>query len=215
MTQEVKIEDVVALVQSNPEVRQALAGEFQSEITPDAFKAYLDTDAGKVAAQSYVDSKVSKGIDAWKNNNLQKHIDEAIVKANPADTPEQRQIRELTLKFENQQRETAMAQQRANALNLAQQRELPVGLVDYFVGETAEETLYKVNTYESEWKSALQHAVESMTGQTGRRHLPDNPNIGNNSGTAERKLSQMNYLEKQNLYATNPQEYARLNALES
>lgn len=210
---EVTVEQVVALVQSNEEVRNALAGEFKAEITPDAFKAYLDTDAGKLAAQSYVDSKVSKGIEAWKNNNLQKHIDEALIAANPQETPEARQIRELTQKFEAQQKETELAKQKAYALNLAQQRNLPIGLIDNFVGATSEETLYKVNTYESEWKSALQSSVEALTGRTGRAHLPDNPNVGQ-SGTPERKLSDMSYLEKQNLYRTNPQEYARLNSLE-
>lgn len=211
---EVTVEQVVSLVQSNEELRNALAGEFKPEITPDAFKAYLETDAGKLAAQPYVDSRVSKGIDAWKNNNLQKHIDEALIAANPQETPEARQIRELTKKFEEQQKETKLAQQKAYALNLAQQRNLPIGLIDNFVGASAEETLYKVNTYESEWKASLQQAVEAMTGRGGRSHLPENPNVGQSQGTAERKLSDMSFLEINSLAANNPQEYNRLKALE-
>lgn len=211
---QVTLEQVVDLVKTDAAVKEAIKGEFQTDINPDSFKAYLDTDAGKQAAQSYVDSKVSKGIDAWKNNNLQKEIDTAILKANPGDTPEQRQIKELTLKFEAQQQATKHAEQKAYALNQLQTRQLPIGLVDRFVGNSPEETLFLVNQYESEWKSSLQTAVEGLTGATGRRHLPDNPNTQQQVGTPERKLSQMSLTEQTSLYQRNPQEYNRLSAME-
>jgi hypothetical protein len=208
---QVTLEQVVELVKTDEGVRNALQSEF---LNPETVKSFVATPEGGQAIQSFVDSKVTKGIDTWKNNNLQGLIDKAIIDASPAETPEQKRIKELELSFQAQQEKTAFAEQRAYALNLAQQRGLPTGLIDRFVGKSAEETLYGVNTYESEFKSAVQQSVEALTGGRGRQHLPDNPNVHQHQGAPERKLSQMSLSEQTQLFQVNPQEYNRLASME-
>lgn len=55
---------------------------------------------------STVDSKVSKGIESWKKNNLNKIIEEEIKKRDNSNlTPEQKQIKELQEKLNNMEQE--------------------------------------------------------------------------------------------------------------
>lgn len=212
---EVTVEQVVALVQNNEEVRNALTGVIQPEVTPEAFTAFLDTEEGKKAIQPKLDQFASNAINTWKNNNLQKEIDKAVIAANPSETPEQRQIREIQAQLAEQQKKATYSEQKAYALGLAQQMNLPVGMVENFVGETAEQTLIKARNFENEWKSSLQVAIEGMTGRQGRSHLPPSPQASNQqSGAPERKLSEMSLTEQQNLYVTNRREYDRLSTLE-
>lgn len=208
---QVTLEQVVELVKQDENVREAIRGEF---VTPEAFTTFLDTDEGKKLIQPKLDSFASKSIETWKNNHLEKIKQEAVLSANPTDTPEQRQIKELQMKFQEQEKKAILAEQSAYALSLAQQKELPSGLVKYFVGDTAEQTLSKMNTYEVEFKSALQMAIEKQLGGSGRNHLPENPNVGSPQGSPVKKLSEMSYQEASALYMSNPQEYARRASLE-
>ncbi|AXF39906.1 hypothetical protein BMBphi_gp058 [Bacillus phage vB_BthS_BMBphi] len=207
---EVTIEQVVELVQSNEEVRNALQGQF---VNKEAFTAFMETDEGKAVLQPKLDSFASTSINTWKHNNLQKEIDKALVNANPADTPEQKRIKELELQFQAQQEKATFAEQKAYALNLANQYGLPSALIDPFVGKDAQATLSNMNNFRNEFQSAVQVSVESHMGTTGRSHLPDNPNVNNQSqGTPTYDIPNMSYTEKVRAMQTDPVGYRKAEA---
>ncbi|WDS60625.1 hypothetical protein BC7_00028 [Bacillus phage BC-7] len=207
---ELSVEQIVEVVKSNEEVRTALQGEF---VNTEALTAFLDTEEGKKVVQPKMDSFASKSIETWKNNHLEKIKQEAILSANPSDTPEQRRIKELELQFKAQEEKAIFAEQKAYALNIANQKGLPAGLIDPFVGKDAQSTLQGLNTLENEFKSAVQLAVESQMGSTGRSHLPENPNAHSQTNATEvKKFEDMSYTEQARLYQSNPREWARLQA---
>ncbi|WKV24097.1 hypothetical protein PSYJYH_000062 [Bacillus phage PSYJ-YH] len=205
---QVTLEQVQELIQTNEEVRNAVRGEF---INAEAFTAFMETEEGKKVLQPEFDRRNTQAINTWKNNNLEKIKQEAILSANPSDTPEQRRIKELELQMKASQEKAVHAEQMSYALGLAQQRGLPQGLVSRFVGKTAEETLQGINSYEMEFKSALQVETEKLLGSTGRNHLPQDFAGASQQATAPVKdVSEMSYQEAAALYLSNPQEYQRL-----
>lgn len=208
---EITLENVQEFIQNNPEAHETLATQF---LTPERVDTFLATEDGKKFIQPKFDSQVSKGINAWKQNNLQKLIDEAVIAANPADTPEQKRIKELEIRMQQADAERNHALQRSTALSLATERGLPTGLVEHFVGRDESETRAKINTYETEWKAALQVATEKVLAGAGSKATPQNPEAGS-QGTNTRKLSEMSYHERAELYQSNPKEFQRLEALEN
>ncbi|PEO38289.1 DUF4355 domain-containing protein [Bacillus wiedmannii] len=203
---QVTLEQVQELVKSNPEVRDALKSEF---ITPEAFTVFAQTDEGKKALQPEFDRRATGAIDTWKKNNLEKIKQDAILAANPADTPEQRQIRDLQEQFNAEKRKATLAEQSAYALALANQKGLPTGLISYFVGENQEATLQGINTYEMEFNSALQQYVESQLGATGRNHLPNGYSAAaQQTETPKKTIGEMSYEEAARQYMANPNKFS-------
>ena len=62
-------------------------------------KAYLDTDEGKKLVQPRLDQAVSKGIDTFKTNNLDKLVQEQYAKNHPPLTDEQKRVQKLEADF--------------------------------------------------------------------------------------------------------------------
>ena len=73
--------------------------------TAEAINVYLDSQEGAKLLQPRLDSYFSKGLQTWKDNNLNKLIDEEVAKRNPGETPEQKEIRELKAQIENDRNE--------------------------------------------------------------------------------------------------------------
>jgi len=202
-------EQLVEALEANPEMKASLTATLLSE---EAFVAFAETDAGKKAIQPKLDSFASQAINTWKNNNLDKIKQEAVLQANPSDTPEQRMIKELQMKFEASEKSKALAEQKAYAINLANQKGLPVELIDPFVKDNTEDTVRSLNQFEMAFKSTLQQAIEQHTGGQGRQHLPQNPNVQENTQAPVRSFGEMSLAEKQHLYATDRTRYEALQA---
>ncbi|HDR7275041.1 TPA: DUF4355 domain-containing protein [Bacillus paranthracis] len=203
---QVTLEQVQELVKSNPEVREALKSEF---ITPEAFTVFAQTEEGKKALQPEFDRRATGAIDTWKKNNLDKIKAEAIAAANPADTPEQRRIRELENSFKAMELEKETAKQEAFAIGLANQKGIPQGLVPFMVGSSQEETLSRANTIEMEFNSALQQSIESQLGTTGRNHLPNGYSAAAQQTEAPKKtIGEMSYEEAARQFMANPNKFS-------
>ena len=92
MENQITFEQVQEILTSNEELAKKVTS---SLLTPEVITGYLESDEGKKLIQPKMDSYFSKGLDTWKNNNLQKLIDDEVAKRNPAETPEQKAIRDL------------------------------------------------------------------------------------------------------------------------
>lgn len=114
---------------------------FKEKVNSDpAFKSFLD---------SAKDVHANKALETWKTNNLQKLIDEAVTKANPSETPEQKMIRELTEKINKSEKNAQRKELINNALKIAQEKKLPTSIIDYFIGEDEETTIKNLETLEN------------------------------------------------------------------
>lgn len=206
MSEQITLDQVQEFIQNTPEALETLAPNF---FQPERVQTFLSTDEGSKLIQPIKDKAVSQGINTWKANNLQREIDEALAKANPDDTPEQKRIRSMELEMQKFKDDAIFAQQKATALSLASEKNLPTGLIDHFVGKTDTETREKMNKYETEFKSAVQLAVEAKLGG-GTYKAPHNQDAHSQKGAGEKKFSEMSYEERTTLYQSNPAEYNRI-----
>lgn len=208
MTNEITIEQVQSFLESNPEAANSIAPTL---LTSERLDSHLATEEGKKFLQPKLDTYFNKGLGTWKQNNLQKLIDDAVLAANPAETPEQKRIKELELKWQQSEKQAVRAQQRSTAFSLATEKKLPTGLVDYFVRDSESETREAINQYEMEWKSAIQTYAESYLGSNTPK--PQNPEVGGQATPTGKGFADMTYQEQNALYMSNPKEYQRQKAL--
>lgn len=112
-----------------------------SGLTLDAFKSKIETDS---TFKSYLDSEKdkhsTKSLETWKTNNLQKLIDDAVAKANPQETPEQKKIRELEERIEKSDKESKHKDLTNMALKTMTEKKLPADLVNFIVGQDEDST---------------------------------------------------------------------------
>ena len=95
--------DVLGLAKPKFDVNNISLDEFKNVLTNNKeIKGYYT---------SQLDSKVSKGIESWKKNNLDKLIEEGIkAKSTEGLTEEQKQLRELQEQIEKMKQEKAQAE---------------------------------------------------------------------------------------------------------
>lgn len=132
-------------------------------MTDDVVNNYLDSDQGKKILQPRMDRNFNKGLESWKQNNLEKILNEEITKRFPNETPEQKEIRELRKQMEQIKQEAVREKLTAQATELASKSGLPAALVKYFVGSTEEETRCNLEIFESEFKAQLDQSVVERT----------------------------------------------------
>lgn len=204
---EITFEQVQEVLQTNEELAKKVTS---SLLTPDTVTGYLDTEEGKKLLQPKMDSYFSKGLDTWKNNNLQKLIDEEVARRNPAETPEQKAMRELQQKMAKIEGEKVRAEQIALGQAIATEKGLPASLVPYFIGDNESDTRNKLNFLEMEYKSTLEKQVEARLKNTNTIPKVDVRNDGGNANPTANDFMKMSYSERVELYNKNPQLYMQL-----
>lgn len=128
--------------------------------------------------KSYRDSFHTKGLETWKANNLKKLVDEEIAKANPQETPEQKKIRELEARLN----EEASARKKESLKNLAikklTEKKLPVDIVDNLIGSDEESTEKTLTAYEQALESYKKALTEQLLKNNGRDPINPEPAPG-------------------------------------
>ena len=118
---ELTFEQIQDALNNNEELSNKVKLSF---LTPENVNGFLETTEGKQLIQPKMDSYFSKGLDTWKNNNLQKLIDEEVSRRNPAETPEQKAIRELQQQMAQANAEKVKAEQIALGQAIASEKGL-------------------------------------------------------------------------------------------
>ena len=162
-------------------------------MTDDVVNNYLDSENGKKVLQPRMDRNFNKGLESWKQNNLEKLLNDEITKRFPNETPEQKEIRKLRKQMEQIKQEAVREKLTAQATEIASKSGLPAALVKYFVGSTEEETRCNLELIESEFKSQLdQSVVERTKGST-----PTTPTQPFNNTTDLKSMSFTDYMNMQ------------------
>ncbi len=174
-----EIKQFLAENKDNEEVK-AFVGEL-SAVSADKVKGFLETEEGKRLIQPRLDSYFTKGLDTWKSNNLESLIEEELQKRNPSKTPEQIELEKLRSEIE---RERAARNREAlvnKALNVADEKQLPKGVIDYFIGEDEETTLANLSKFEETFNAAVQNAVDIKFKESGTNFEKGDPSPASGS----------------------------------
>lgn len=161
---------------------KAYLGEL-SAVSADKVKGFLETEEGKKLIQPKLDAHFTKGLETWKTNNLETLINDEVNKRNPGKSPEQIKIEELTKKIEDAENARNREALVNKALKVAKEKNLPDGVIDFFIGENEEGTLANLTKLEEEYTKAVQAAVDIKFKENGR--IVSTGGGGTNSGTID------------------------------
>jgi hypothetical protein len=164
-----KLEDIKQFFndnQDNDEVK-AYLGEL-SAVSADKVKGFLNTDEGKRLIQPDLDRYHNKSLDSWKANNLDNIVEAELQKRNPSKTPEQIELEKLRKEIEDERKARNRETLVNKALKVADEKQLPKGIIDYFIAENEEGTIENLSKLEEVFSHSVQSAVDSKFKENGR-----------------------------------------------
>ena len=106
----------------------------------EGFKAWLSSEK---------DRHFSTSLNTWKENNLSKEVEKEISKRYPAETEEQKKLRDLELKLQSMEQESKMKEIKANTMRVINDKKLDSEILDFVLSETEEVTISKIDKLES------------------------------------------------------------------
>lgn len=161
------------------EIVEALKGfdgtdEFESyiggHVTADRVSKYLDTEDGKKLIQPILDKYHTKGLETWKNNNLESLVDAKVKELYPEADPKDKEVAALKAELEKMKSESLKKDLTNKALTFANEKGLPVDLVDFFIGADEESTNKNMATFEKIYTGAVSKGIQD--GLKGSNYIP-------------------------------------------
>ena len=101
---------------------------------------FLNSDDGKKILQPKLDQYHSKSLESWKTNNISKLVDEEVKKRFPDADPKDVELKKLQADIEKMKQDALRKDLTNKALKIAQEKNLPTDLIDFFVGDDDEIT---------------------------------------------------------------------------
>lgn len=139
-------------------------------LTADRVNKYLSTDEGKAYVEPIASARFTKGLETWKKNNLQKLVDEKVKELYPEADPKDTELAAVKAELEKMKTESIRKDLTNKALTIANEKGLPVDIIDYFIGGDEEATNTNLGKLEKAFNSALETAVESKL--KGNNYIP-------------------------------------------
>ena len=173
------IEELKKYVEENKD-NEELKAYLKGLTSVDGVQEFLTkNEEGRKWLDSERDKHLAKGLDTWKNNNLQKEIDKKILELYPEETPEKKQLRELNVKIEKMESEKQREVLKNKALTIAAEKKLPINkVIDLLIAEDEESTVSNIGKFEEIFGSSVQAAVEERLKGSG--YTPPNNAGGDN-----------------------------------
>ena len=137
-------------------------------ISPEGVKTYLDTTEGKKLLQPILDRYHNKGLESWKQNNLESLIEDEVSRRNPAETDEQKRIRKLEQQLNEEREYRKRTELTSYAQRLAAEKGLPADIINFVVGSDEDSTETNIETFSRVISDSVQAQVKSRFKETGR-----------------------------------------------
>ncbi|NHM75406.1 DUF4355 domain-containing protein [Staphylococcus sp. 11007852] len=171
------VEDIKSYFEEHKDdkdVKEYLSG--LKTVSVDDVKGFLDTEEGKRFIQPELDRYHTKGLESWKEKNLESLIEKEVQKRNPEQSEEQKRISALEKELEKRDAEAKREKLRSYALGKAQEMNLPSSLVDRFLGDSDEDTEANLKALKETFDKYVKEGVESKFKSSGRdvREAQDN-----------------------------------------
>jgi len=144
--------------------------------TVEGVEGFIDTDAGKKVLQPRLDQNFTKGLNTWKEKNLNTLIEDELKKRNPDKSPAEIEIAQLRKEIEDERKAGKREKLMNTAIKQANGKGLPVDLLDYFVSDDEEKTSANLAKLEEVYTKAVQSSVDAKFKAGGR-------NFNNEGGT--------------------------------
>lgn len=171
------------------------------------FKKFMETEEGRKVLNPMFDKKVSTAIETWKSNNIEKVVNEELVKRGYVKTDEQKKMLELEQQIANIQKEKELAEKKAVALAELNANGLNTALAD-FISYDSEETIRTgVSTFKSILDDLVEKEVKKRTAGTGAK-----PQDVKNTAPklTVKDVMKMSYKERNQLAKEDPELFKQL-----
>lgn len=175
----INLEELKRLVEAGDET--ALTNHIFTSMEKGDLKSVAATNKDvKSELDSAKDTHHSTALETWKNNNLNTLIEEEMKKRNPDKTPEQLELEKLRKEIEDEKKARSRQELSNKAIKIANEKKLPVDLVDYFLAEDEEKTTANLQKLEEVFNASLKAGVDERFKQKGRdfkggSNDPDSP----------------------------------------
>lgn len=203
------LEAVKSFIESNKEsdeVKSYLQG-FATPTLEGVQKFLTESEDGKKFFDSEKDRHFSKGLETWKEKTFPTLLEEEIAKRFPDETEEQKTIRQLKQQIEEGEKQRLIHELKAKAKEMAVEKNLPLSLVDYFIGSSEQEMKDNLEKFEFTWKKEMEARVKETFKQNG--HTPGQGSEESLPMTKE-QFNSLSYTEKVRLYDENKELYEKL-----
>lgn len=138
-------------------------------VTTDRVQNFLNThEEGKKLLQKEKDTHFTKSLETWKNNNLKQLVETEISKRFPAETEDQKKLRQLQADFEAEKKNRARSELKNKAITHLTGKGIPLDFADYFLGSDEETTTANLQKLEGIYQASIQQAVENKFKESGR-----------------------------------------------
>lgn len=151
------------------------------EKEPDA-KAWID---------SVKDKHLQKGLETWKSNHLESMINDEIKKRFPEKSEQELEVERLKSEINKIKLEKEKETLTNKTMQIASERNLPIELAGFFIGENEESTLENLKVLESAFQGSVQKALEERLKTNG--YTP--PKAGGAVSQDLEKMSMNDYIK--------------------
>ena len=206
---ELSPEVIVGAIEANPELAQAIQPHV---LTKDAVSSFLKTDEGLGVVAPMIDQSVSKGINAWKEKNLENIVQERLAELNPAETPEQKQLKQMQAQMAAIQKDKQMLEMRGVAQEALAKAGLPASLAGYVLSDNPEAVKHKVSELDIEIQNIVSGIVDQKVAGIAAKAAPANTDDISGLGGSKNveRLTDLTVEEATELARTNPAKYRQL-----
>lgn len=217
------IEELKAYLEANPDSQAAKAfsqaedldgfvEQIKEPLTLGAVKQFLiDDEDGRKWLQGETDRKVSKAIETFKSESMPEIIEEKVKQANPDETPEQKELRELKEKFEKAEADRTREARTNRVLKQLNEKQLPTDVVDLLITDDDEKTNKNLELFEQVLGKAVDAGVRTRLKENGS-DPPKGDEGDEYSGKNPFKKDSFNLTEQAKLLKENPELAAKLKA---
>lgn len=179
-SEEGRTEEVGKLLSSYVPITKEKVQEYV-EKEPDA-KAWID---------SVKDKHLQKGLETWKSNHLETIINDEIKKRFPEKSEQELEVERLKSEINKMKLEKEKETLTNKTMQIASERNLPIELAGFFIGENEESTLENLRAFELAFQGSVQKALEERLKTNG--YTP--PKAGGAVSQDLEKMSMNDYIK--------------------
>mgnify|MGYP003471965138 FL=1 len=142
--------EVIVKEEIKAEVEESKAALINKEnLTLEELKNIINENEGfKAWLSSEKDRHFSTSLNTWKENNLSKEVEKEISKRYPAETEEQKKLRDLELKLQAMEQESKMKELKANTMRVINDKQLDSEILDFVLSDNEETTIANIDKFE-------------------------------------------------------------------
>lgn len=200
-------EEVKKYLEENKETEEikSYLDSFKVNPTLEVFKDLVTSDSNFMSfMDSEKDKHLSKGLETFKTNNLQKLIDEKVKELYPEEDPKDSEMKKLQQKIEQMEKDSRRKELTNLALKKVTEKKLPTDLIELLVASDEESTLNNIESFEK----VFGERIESMISQKMKDNAYEPP--ANNTkfdNITKDDFFKMDFAEQQKFAEEKPDAY--------